>query len=521
MIKLNVSEEQLKTGVGLEKVVQQIIWYQVFFKTNIGKDIKIAKLQKDMYEARDERPVRFKSLKIDGNYNLVKPLCDTATSTFISRVPDIVSKGNDAEKGRISAFSLLQKHNDFEEEITDTALQGSITGSGYICLYADIGDSFPHYRSLDPLFTNVVYDCTVAQKRLFAYTIYYDNNYDGGTTTRLCCIIYTKDKMFAYYTNQTTMPLNMESLLVYQLQLFTIGGAELSYTAEHGFKDIPIIEFPNNKLCISDCRSVLSIIALYSALQNNRFQNVEDIIKYLLVIKNVRLGNDKETEDAMNLVKNNRVLPLEGENADAKFLSNPLNQKDIQTLAEEYKDLIHYITRIPDLTSVAFSQNASDPILKMKTKPLLDLCREKEKWFNKGYMILLDITLDFVAKNDPKLYNKVKFDLDNIDLVYSHALPSNDLDTTNMIVNLSNAGLCDPRVLLQSISAIPNVDDYIKGVMEYNKYIDKRKNENNNKNINETNLERQNSKFQSKDAQDNLAKATLGESAKISENKVE
>lgn len=522
MIRMNVSEEQLRTGVGLEKVVQQIFWYQVFWKDAIGKDVRLMKLQKDIYEAKDEKVFSFKKLKFDGNYNLIKPLCDTATATFMGRVPDIVTSGSEKEIERISAFAKHQKDNEFEEEIYDVALQTSITGSGFICLYADIGDTFPHYRSLNPLYTNVVYDCSVAMKKLFAYNIYYEAQYEGYATGRYVCIIYTKDKMYAYYTNQISIPTKM-AYSVYPLELFMIDGVGLSYVAPHGFSDIPIIEFPNNKICMSDCKSVLTLISLYSGLQNNRFQNVDDIINYLLVIKNVRLGDDNQTQEAMRLIRDSRVLPIMGENTDAKFLSNPLNQKDIQTLAEEYKDLIHYITRIPDLTSVAFSQNASDPILKMKTKPLLDLCLEKEKWFNKGYRELLKMTLDFVKENDTKLYNKVYFDINNVDLVYSHALPSNDLDATNMIVNLSNAGLCNPRVLLQNISAIPNVDEYIKGMVEYNEYVDKRKkeNQNNNSGLNDTNIERQNQKPQTANNQDNMVNATKGESAKLSENKVD
>lgn len=517
---MNVDPIKLETGDGLEEVVKKIFWYQVFYKDTIGKDIRLMKLQKDIYEAKDEKVYSFKKLKFDGNYNLIKPLCDTAVSTFIGRVPDIVSSGKENEIARISKFSKYQKDNDFEEEISDTALQSSITGSGFLCLYADIGYTFPKYRSLDPIYTNVVYDCTVAMRKLFAYTIYYE--VDDLGQGRYVCVIYTKDKMYSYYTSQITTPLQM-NFLVYPLNMFVINGVEKVNVAEHGFSDIPIIEFPNNKALMSDCRSVLTLISLYSGLQNNRFQNVDDIINYLLVIKNARLGDDKQTEQAMKLIKDSRVLPITGENTDAKFLSNPLNQKDIQTLAEEYKDLIHYISRIPDLTSVAFSQNASDPILKMKTKPLLDLCREKEKWFNKGYRKVLELTLNFVEKNDKELFRKIKFDIENVDLVYSHSLPSNDLDATNMIVNLSNAGLCNPRVLLQNISAIPNVDDYIKGMYEYNEYVDKRKKdkENNNSGLNETNLERQNAKPQNTSNQDNLKNATLGESAKLSDNKVE
>ena len=185
----------------------------------------------------------------------------------------------------------------------------------------------------------------------------------------------------------------------------------------------------------------------------------------------------------------------------------------------------HYITHIPDFTSVEFTQNASDPILKAKTKPLLDLCNDKEKWFNKGYMIVLYLTLEFVKENDKKLYEKIKFDLEKIDLVYTHTLPSNDIDTINAIVNLSNAGLCNPDVLLQGVSMIPNVNDYLKGMLKYNEYVDKRKEKTNNKNsnsgVNETNLQRQNANPQNKDQEDNMVNATNGQAQNISDNKAE
>ena len=522
MIRLNVSQEKLESGDLLD-VVKELFWYQIFFKGSFGPDIRLKKLQEDMYKSQDKAPIFYNKKKIMINgYNLLKPLCDTATTTFLGRVPDIVTKGTDKERERISNFSLVAKHNDFEEEISDVALQSSITGSGFLGVYADIGDEFPHFRSLDPLYTNVVYDCSIAMKRLFAFHIYYDASSAGGITGKYVCLIYTKKKIFAYYTTQISISTKM-AFNVYPLQLFLIDGTELSYTTEHGFNDIPIVEFRNNKDCLSDCKAVLGLIGLYSELQNNRFQNVDDIINYLLVIKNVRLGDEDETSRAIQLVKDQRVLPIEGDNSDAKFLSNPLNQTDIQTLANEYKNLIHYISHIPDFTSTEFTQNASDPILKAKTKPLLDLCVEKEKWFNKGYMTVLQLALDFVKENAPKLYEKVRFELDNVDLVYSHTLPSNDTDMVNMIVNLSNAGLCNPRVLLQGVSAIPNVDDYIKGMYEYNEYVDIRKNnrENNNGGVNDTNIERQNATPRTKGQERNMTNATIGQSQDISVNKVE
>ena len=143
--------------------------------------------------------------------------------------------------------------------------------------------------------------------------------------------------------------------------------------------------------------------------------------------------------------------------------------------------------------------------------------KDKEKWFNKGYMLVLDLTLDFVEKNDPKLYDQIKFDLENIDLVYTHTLPSNDIDMVNAIVSLSSQKLLAPEIALQSLNFIPNVQDYMEGVMKWNEIVDKSKESQDNKNsgMNQHNLDLQNSIPQTKDQQDNLKNAILGRSQKL------
>ena len=514
MIRMNVDPYALETGVGLEKYVQQIFWYQIFYKDSVGKDLRELKFLKDLYTSKNGSTIRTgtKNRKIECYFNLAKPLIDTATRTFLGRVPDIVSK-NEKQKDNIGRFNNYLKHSEFEEEIYDVAKQDSNVGSGFLSLYADIGDTFPRFRSLDPLYTNVVYDCSIAMKRQFAYTIYWDITLMGGAYV---CIIYTKDKMYAYYTQQVNVPTSMV-FGVYPYKLFQLASAELTYTAYHGFNDIPIYEFMNNKTCSSDIAQVIAQIGLYSALQNNRFKNVDDIMNYLLFIKNARLGDEKEAQKAIDLIKNHRVIPLEGEDVDAKFLSNPLNQTDIQKLADDIKNSIHYTTGIPDFTSVEFTQNASDVIIKAKTKPLLDLCQEKEKWFNRSYFPMLETILEFVERNDPKLYSKIKFDVADTDLVYTHTLPSNETDAVNRIVNLKNAGVLDPYTALQWLPSIPNVDEYIKGAKAYNEYVDNREKEKQNKNngVNETNIERQNQYPKTKDRQDNIANAIKGDGQDI------
>ena len=121
--------------------------------------------------------------------------------------------------------------------------------------------------------------------------------------------------------------------------------------------------------------------------------------------------------------------------------------------------------------------------------------------------------------NDTALYNNIKFDLEKIDLVYTHSLPSNDVDAVNMIVNLANKKLLAPRIALQWLNAIPNVDDYIKQMDEYNEKLaleeEKSKNINSNSGVNQTNIERQNEKIVDNSKMDNKKNFINGKSQDI------
>ena len=286
---------------------------------------------------------------------------------------------------------------------------------------------------------------------------------------------------------------------------------------EHGYGDIPIVEFPNNADYQGDAECVFDLIKLYNEVQNNRCKNVYDIVNYILLLKNVRLGDEEETKKVIELLKKHHILPAEGDNVDAKFLTNPLNQDQMQTLANNIKDAIHFISRVPDLSSVDFSQNASDPIIKIKTKPLLDLCSDKEKKCTEPYRRVIKMVLYWCEKNAND-YGEFDFDLEKTRLVYTHTLPSNDNDMITMITNLANAGMANPEVLLQQLSFIDSVHDYMKGMKKWNEEVDKRKilNQNNNGN-NATNVERQNSNPLTKDQMDNRGNFNRGNADTITD----
>lgn len=522
MIKLNVDYDIDSADVEqIKSLLNQALYIQLGISTT-GFRRKIEKSKQDYYGKT--RATNFK-----------KPMVDDATSTFIGDLPDITTRSESKlEKKRISNFQQKLYLNSFEKHIKKVAKDSSITGNGFLLLYHDKGDTFTKFRFLDPLFTNVIYSCGVDEKPIMAFQVIEIPTISGKNTgsVKYRVYAYTKKYIYAFETKGGISWNTMRSFVVSPFRCFLVtafntelgqDAQTLEFRVPHDYKDIPIIEFPNNYERIGDTECVSDLIDLYNRLQENRVGNVEDVMRYILLLKNVRVGNAQEQEDMKNMLMNNRVLPIEGENADAKLLTNVLNQNDLETLAKSIKDMIHYVSRIPDLSSVDFSQNASDPIIKIKTKPLLDLCLDKETWFTEPYLKSLDLALQFAKDNGGNEYKDISFDIEKITLKYSHTLPSNDVDATNMAVNLINAGVGAPRELLQNIKAIGNVDDYMAEMEKWLDFIDKRKIALNNKNdsgVNEHNIELQNKTLKTTSQNDNIVNATKGNAKDISDNKV-
>ena len=529
MIQLNID----KTRLNDEEYVRQVVNTLMVQKIIEGQTERY-KTCFDFYEGLEPKIAYEKESNYDSKViNLTKPIVDIATQTFIGELPDITTSGKKAEKDKISYFEQKLYDRQFGNHIYETCHYSSKCGTGFLALYNKNGDTFPRFRELNPKFADSIYDCSLAMEHLMSYCIVESNNADNGqpSQTKWIIYVYTKDKIFAYessltYLPQTTVPqADKQMLCVPYLAWKTINEygeeSQINYVS-HSFGDIPIVEFPNNADYRGDAECVFDLIKLYNEIQNNRCKNVRDVVNYILFLKNVRLGNEQETKQAIQLLKEHHILPSEGENVDAKFLSNPLNQDQIQTLANNIKDLIHLISRVPDLSGIDFSQNASDPILKIKTKPLLDLCNDKEKKCTEPYRRVIRMVLNW-CKQYASDYNEFDFDLEKTRLVYTHALPSNDSDMITMISNLSNCGMANPEVLLQPLSFIPSVHDYIKGMNKWNEEVDKRKEKVKNENIkaNETNIERQNETPLTKDQMDNKNNFNLGNAKTLSDNKVE
>lgn len=514
MIQLDISEEKLNDVDFVQQVINKIIITRMIegVSNKLEKCFNFYEGKAPLIEFKDSNGYQSKVI------NITKHIVDMATETFIGEMPDIVLKGNKKEKDKVSVLKQKLYNADFPNTFFECCKYSSKSGSGYFALFNEVGDTFPSFRELSPKYAECVYDCTLAMKHIMSYYIVEANDGESPNIglAKYIIYVYTKERIYAFespmtYVPQSTKPYATKDMIIKPYFAWKKGEVITNYV-EHNFGDIPLIEVPNNAEYKGDAECVFDLIELYNGVQNNRCKNLYDVVNYILMIKNVRLGDKKEREVVVQMLKENRILPVEGDNVDAKFLTNPLDQVALQKLADDIYAAIQRISRVPDLSGIDFSQNASDPIIKIKTKPLLDLCKEKEKKCTKPLIRILKMIMNWCGMYS-KDFGTFNFDIDKATLKYSHTLPSNDTDMVNAISSLQNSKMANPEILLQNLSFVEDVHEYIKGMDKWNDEVDKRKENLQNKNngVNETNIQRhEETNPTGKDKQDNKQNFTKG-----------
>lgn len=525
MIKLDVNiDELLASPDNLKKTINLVLG--IHFQQATGKlGESLSLKEKDNF---------YNGIDTNGQKLLInkwKYIVDTSSDFFLGSSFDITTIGSKVEKNNILFLKEQLGARNFDNELTAIAKSCSNYGNGFLMLHNEIGDIFPKFKKLNSLDTNVVYSCEIEEEPLFAFTIRTISKVESGVQKDYYRVyVYFKDKMTIFITPKTR---NLGFNCAYDVSFITSLKEGTEDFIPHDFNAIPIVEFKNNEELKGDAECVYEAIIEYNKLKRDELTNIDDQINSLLVFKNVRLGDEDDRTRVAELIKRDKMLSIEGEGVDVKFINNPLDFSKTKLVAEDLEEQIEHISRCSVLASDKFTQNASDPILKLKTKPMLDLAKSKEKIFTLSVRRVLEMIKDFGLAFGGKDKRKYEFNMSKIQLAYAHSLPSNDQDIITMITNLSNAKLINPEVALQQISWIENVDSYIEGVVEHNKYIQEiktldiknkvAKNENigdnpSNNGANTHNIELQNEKPLTIDQMDNKNAFNMGNAEKLSEN---
>lgn len=234
-------------------------------------------------------------------------------------------------KKDIEKIADIMEYENSSTVDNEVATMAAITGIGYLCtlpteeLFSDYMPDIPlKINSLDILSTFVVQSAKMGNPVVLSCTYYTDK-----INTYFLC--FTDDEIYRVTCK------GKNSLAI---------GAELIDVDVNPIGLNPIIMVQNNAFLMGDFETAISVLNALNQIASDSVNDVENVIKSLLVIINAEL-NQKTTEK----IKKNRILEIVGNigsNVDAKFIYQQLDSLGIQNLREYFEEAYKTIIGIPD-----------------------------------------------------------------------------------------------------------------------------------------------------------------------------
>lgn len=344
--------------------------------------------------------------------NHAKYITDCTTGYFMGSPVQYLPRGGKD----ISAVKDVLRRADSATQDIDLARLGSIFGVSYEMLYFS-GDKNPTIKlaSIDPRNAFVVYDDTVEQKPLFG--VYYMPVYDENETLGgYRCYLCDRERVTEFFITTG----------------FKINGTPSSYP--HYFGDVPIIEYYNNGDCQGDFEQVTSLIDAYNILQSDRVNDKEQFVNAILLIKGQVLGDSSAEEyETYKAIKEYGVMTID-DTGDAKWLTRQFDEASVDILRKAIENDIHKFSGVPCMNDVSFSGNASGVAMRYKLLAFEQMTKIKERYFTEG----LKLRLNMIA-NALFTMSAIKIDTDDIEILFTHALPENETElaeTANLLKDI-------------------------------------------------------------------------------------
>lgn len=391
----------------------QLVKYQKLYDYYIGKQAILSK--KNRNNSKEDA-------KVVNNYaNYISTI---ATAYFLGK--NISYTAN--ENVEIKEFEKLNNHLSTENEQKinfEIALNCSIFGKAYELLYINEAREIKQ-ACIDTRDIFVLKDTSIDKKIIYA--VRYDIADIGNDKKKVTLEVYDRLKVTTFsYTTTNPASINTEELVNEGQRL-------------HGFNQVPIIEYRNNKSETGDFENIISLIDAYNTATSTSLDDLTDFSDSYLVLENM---GGTQAEDISNL-KKNKVL-LTAENGKVYWLTKQVNDTYSENIKNRINQDIHKFSFTPDMGDEKFSGNTSGVALEFKMLPLEQLVAQKEMYFKESLNKRLDLFITF-------LNLKIK----SVDLqkIFTRNLPRNMKEISEVMRNLKGV-LSDETI----ISLFPTVED--------------------------------------------------------------
>lgn len=374
---------------------------QKFIKKHKAESIRYIKLQK-YYEGKHDI-LDHTSRDGQPNNKIVNPypkyITDMLVGYFVGQPISYTSKEED---GLLEDLQAIFDYSDEQEENLELAKICSIKGKAYELLYRD-EDARIRFNEFGPDQMFVIYDMTISPSIKFAIR-YYDVGEGNDKITY--AEVYDKEVCTLYKGKDSDL--------------------SLEQITPHTFKDVPVVEYVNNKEEQGDFEQVITLIDAYNKAQSNTLNDMDQFTDAYLILVNMA-GTDSERIDEL---KRNRVMLLD-DDGDAKWLIKEINDAWVENYKDRVRRDIHKFSYTPDMQDESFGNNLSGVSIRYKILAMEQIRSNKERKFKKGLQRRIELICNSLSlEKDIDLFT-------DINIKFANTLPQNIYELSQTIKNLS------------------------------------------------------------------------------------
>lgn len=374
---------------------------QKFIKKHKAESTRYIKLQK-YYEGKHDI-LDHTSRDGQPNNKIVNPypkyITDMLVGYFVGQPISYTSK---EEGGLLDDLQAIFDYSDEQEENLELAKICSIKGKAYELLYRD-EDARIRFNEFGPDQMFVIYDMTISPSIKFAIR-YYDVGEGNDKITY--AEVYDKEVCTLYKGKDSDL--------------------SLEQITPHTFKDVPVVEYVNNKEEQGDFEQVITLIDAYNKAQSNTLNDMDQFTDAYLILVNMAGTDSGRIED----LKRDRVMLLD-EDGDAKWLIKEINDAWVENYKDRVRRDIHKFSYTPDMQDESFGNNLSGVSIRYKILAMEQIRSNKERKFKKGLQRRIELICNSLSlEKNIDLFT-------NINIKFANTLPQNIYELSQTIKNLS------------------------------------------------------------------------------------
>ena len=181
---------------------------------------------------------------------------------------------------------------------------------------------------------------------------------------------------------------------------FIVENMEKVTTESNPIGKDPITMLENSLFLTGDWEQAISVMNATNLVTSDSLNDIEGIIRSLLVITGTEFEEGKEDESLSN-IKSNRLLTLvspAGGNVDAKFISPQLDSVSVQNIREYLDEARNIITGIPDRDNNTGGDTGTAVLNRNGWTDIEIVARFKEMFIKKARKRQLEVGLEILKR---------------------------------------------------------------------------------------------------------------------------